>query len=322
MGNRHLMFRAARKILRRTPYTSSYQQINGQSANDYIYNLVSECLSTHKGLMISKFGTIELDNYVCHLINNNGVKFRNYIDALKGEYSIHSDDAFQKLCNNAGFFPNDNSLISRYCQMVKNDIPEIDVLGSYIIAEKYINDLLKQDCVKVDLDGYYAPFKWRNPWTSALKGKNVVVIHPFAKSIKEQYKKRDKLFEDPNTLPEFNNLFVIKAVQSIAGNTNMLPYNNWFEALEDMKKQLDSCVYDAVIVGCGAYGMHLCAHAKRQNKVAIQLAGWTQMLFGIYGKRWIEDQPEYSKYINENWIRPSLDETPNSISSVEGGCYW
>lgn len=322
MDNKHFVFRAARKMLRKSPYTDKYQQIVDQAANDYIYERVCDSIDASTGLMISKFGTIELDNYVCNLVNASGLGLHNYKDALTGEYSIHQEEAFHKLCNNAGFFPTDISLIGKYCDMVDQDISQIDILGSYISAERFIEQKLNKECVKVNLDGYYAPFLWENPWTKALKAKKVVVIHPFADSIKRQYERRDKLFKNPDTLPEFESLVVIKAVQSIAGNTDSLPFKNWFEALDYMKEQLDACDYDAVLVGCGAYGMHLCAHAKRQNKVAVQLAGWTQMLFGIYGKRWLEDQPEYSRFINEYWIRPSVEETPTGISSVEGGCYW
>ena len=46
------------------------------------------------------------------------------------------------------------------------------------------------------------------------------------------------------------------------------------------------------------------------------------MLFGIYGNRWIKDQPEFKKYINEYWTRPSIDERPKNVEKVEGGCYW
>lgn len=89
-----------------------------------------------------------------------------------------------------------------------------------------------------------------------------------------------------------------------------------------MKKEMEKDEFDIALIGCGAYGFPLSVHAKRLGKVGIHLAGWTQMLFGIYGKRWLVDQPQYAKFINENWVRPSLDEVPQNASKVEGGCYW
>ena len=48
----------------------------------------------------------------------------------------------------------------------------------------------------------------------------------------------------------------------------------------------------------------------------------TQMIFGVYGKRWVESEPVYKKYINEYWIRPGNNEKPLGANRIEGGCYW
>lgn len=125
-----------------------------------------------------------------------------------------------------------------------------------------------------------------------------------------------------DVLPEFEQLRVIKAIQSAAGNATETGYNSWFDALNSMKMQMDEEDYDIALIGCGAYGMSLAAHAKRKGKIAIHLAGWTQMLFGIYGKRWLEDQPQYSRFINEYWVRPDESERPKNADTIEGACYW
>lgn len=316
---KHIIFRACRKIFRQDPYTNEFTTYIGQDANDYIAKRIK---NEKKGLMISKFGTIELDNIICYEVNKKGCNINDYINAIQGKYSIHEQEAFEKLCNNAGFFPNNIELMEKYNNLVRKDMREIDILGSYLKAERYINDSLASGCVKVDLDGYYAPFLWKNPWTRLLEGKKVLVVHPFVDSIKKQYARREKLFSDPKVLPQFSELHLIKAVQSIANNEKSLPYKNWFEALKHMEKQMDEIDYEVALIGCGAYGMNLAAHAKRKGKIAIHLAGWTQMLFGIYGNRWIQDQPEYSKFVNDYWIRPSKNERPNNADRVENACYW
>ena len=99
-------------------------------------------------------------------------------------------------------------------------------------------------------------------------------------------------------------------------------FKDWFEALQYMKDEIDKCDYDIALIGCGAYGMCLAAHVKRQGKQAVHLASMTQMLFGVYGKRWIDSEPEYRKYINKYWIRPDKKEKPQGADKIEGGCYW
>ena len=210
--------------------------------------------------------------------------------------------------------------MENFVKLALEDCKLIDVLASYIDKETYLKEELKS-CKRVNLNAFYAPFFWKNPWTKELEGKRVLVVHPFVESIASQYhNRRELLFKDPNVLPEFKELICIKAVQSLGGEK--VPFKDWFEALDFMKAEIDKCDYDIAIIGCGAYGMSLAAHVKLCGKIGIHLAGWTQMLFGVYGNRWIKAQPEYSKFINEYWVRPNANEQIKNGNKVENGCYW
>lgn len=307
------------KIFRKkiNPYSEQYVQLRDQAANDYVREEIAKALEEKRGLMISKWGTTELNAVCCILSRELHIPFWAKIT---GEIGYDKESAVKWLCFNSGFFPSDVKLAERFAKMAIDDANSIDILGSYINKEKFIEDHLK-NAVKINLDGYYAPFLWENPWTKELKDKKVLVVHPFAETIEQQYKKREKLFKNSEVLPSFRALYTIKAVQSIGGE-GAPGFKNWFDALEYMEAQMDRIDYDVVLIGCGAYGMSLAAHAKRRGKVAIHLAGWTQMLFGIYGNRWLNDQPRYAKYINEYWVRPSEEEKPKASESIENGCYW
>jgi hypothetical protein len=164
----------------------------------------------------------------------------------------------------------------------------------------------------VDLEPWYH----NSPWTKALAGKKVLVIHPFEKTIKSQYKKRTKLFANPNILPKFT-LKTLKAVQSLGGNSD--DFSNWFDALKHMEDKISSTDFDIAIIGCGAYGLPLAAHVKRMGKKAVHLGGATQLLFGIKGKRWEDSN---FKFINDYWVRPLEEEKPKAHKQVENSCYW
>lgn len=144
------------------------------------------------------------------------------------------DKEILRLYNNAGVFPAAKETGDHFCKLMLQDIGAIDTLASYAWCERYITEYLL-NCSTVNLDGYYAPFLYKKPWTRVLEGKRVLVIHPFAESIKQQYKKRNLLFENSNVLPQFKSLRVIKAVQSIAGND--CGFSDWFSALEYMKRR-------------------------------------------------------------------------------------
>lgn len=298
-----------------------YTDVTNQQANDYVYDFLSDNSST-EGKMIGKFGTIELSNIIAYHYKINHWT----LDYLKDIISYNADFNFKStikaLCSNAGFFPCDVRLGKKYYEQMLRDMSEIDVLGSYIYQEKHVRQFLTGVKKRINLEGYYAPFLWKNPWTRYLKGKRVLVVHPFVESIRYQYENnREKIWADPNVLPQFKELLTIKAVQSIA-DAKEQPFRDWFEALKYMEDEISKLDFDVALIGCGAYGMCLAAHVKRMGKTAIHLAGWTQMLFGVYGNRWLKDQPEYARFINEYWIRPNENERPKGAEKVEGGCYW
>ena len=159
------------------------------------------------------------------------------------------------------------------------------------------------------------PFMAPNPWSAKLAGKRVVVIHPFADTIRAQYAKREQLFPGRNVLPSFE-LRIVRAVQTIAGNKDDR-FTTWFEALEYMYNEAMSQDFDAAIIGCGAYGFPLAAKLKAAGKIAIHLGGATQLLFGIKGKLWaIEYTGAYPEMMNNPaWVHPS--ERPDRF-----GAYW
>lgn len=151
----------------------------------------------------------------------------------------------------------------------------------------------------------------------------MLVVHPFADTIRAQYQKRGELFTNApggvNTLPELASLTVIPAVQGLAGQKT--GYDTWFDALTAMEKQMDACDYEVAIIGAGAYGLPLAAHARDTGHVAIQMSGATQLLFGIKGRRW-DTHPQISKLYNPAWVRPAPAEQPANKQAVEGGSYW
>lgn len=291
----------------------------GQSANDYVLN----CLKTNdKGLLVAKFGTVELNNLCAYVASSKPIKsIPDIWWFVRGYQQLYPNSTFLGLCNNAGFFPQNIELGYQWKNLVLEDMVKIDILGSYIRQEQRFKKQL-MNAVKIQIEGYLAPFLWNNPWTSALRAKRVLVVHPFVDTIAKQYEKRSHLFDNPDVLPDFSNLQLVKAVQSIAGNGSSTGFSSWFDALSYMKSEMDKYEYDVALIGCGAYGMHLAAHAKKRGKIGIHMAGWTQMLFGIYGNRWLKDQPEYAKFINDYWVRPSDLEKPRNADSIEHGCYW
>lgn len=279
-----------------TPYYSSEEGVN----------LISSMIQSGKPLFIGRLGETELRTMDC------------YERFWYNPILLHRVN--RDICVNAGFFPRRTIQIRKYCELKKSIMKDMDMLGLCLWnnEEYYVKKYMNLDACF--LGNILDPLYWENSWTTYLKGKKVLVIHPFADTISNQYSlKRDCLFSDVNILPEFQ-LITIKAVQSIGGK-GINDYANWFEALEHMKQQIEKCDFDIALLGCGAYGLPLAAYIKQLRKQAIYVGGALQLMFGIYGKRW-ENAEHVTRHINKNWVYPSLEETPQFYKEVESGCYW
>lgn len=278
-----------------------------KETNQWIYNKII----SGEPFLVSRFGNTELQTMV------------SYIDIYRmddlGESKTVFDEWFARLHEGAGFFPADESLSEMFVDEMISACQKIDMLAMWHCnMEDYFISKYMKDTVLTYISRIEA---WRcdEPWSAALKGKRVLVIHPFESTIRSQYAKRELLFKNKNVLPEFE-LITLKAVQTIAGEKDER-FATWFEALDYMYAEAMKKEFDIAIIGCGAYGMPLAAKLRAQGKQVIHLGGATQLLFGIKGKRWVES-PMIKLEYNDNWVYPSEDEKPKGSQNVEGGCYW
>ena len=102
--------------------------------------------------------------------------------------------------NNAGFFPVNDDSLKRFAKLMLQDMKEVDILASWRPEEIFFRKQL-HDAFKISLADLW-PSTDRDYWSKTLKGKKILVIHPFADSIQSQYiQHRDKLFPNELILP-------------------------------------------------------------------------------------------------------------------------
>ena len=266
-------------------------------------NQIYETILSGKPFMAARFGATEI----------KAVLYPRLPKLLKFFFKKR---IFSRMFTLSGFFPSNEENIIKFSEMMINNTKLIDILGSWRMEEFFLKKELKN--VTIVKLNYLEPYLNDPPWSKALENKKILVIHPFAESIREQYKKKDFLFNNKYILPDFK-LDVIKAVQSLSGEKN--PFENWFQALEFMKNKISKKDFDIALIGCGAYGFPLAAYVKEIGKQAIHMGGGLQILFGIKGKRW-DNHPIIGKFYNEHWIRPRAEDKPAKSYLVEDDCYW
>lgn len=267
-------------------------------------NFIAEKIEEGNPMAIARFGSTELYN----------------LEVFDMKIQSKYENALGMLCQFSGFFPKEINLAFEFAKLMKESCEQIDCLGIWnmFMEEHYIKKCMPKSIYLTQLR-FLEPWFSDTPWTYALKGKKVLVIHPFVDTIRNQYEKRNKLFADAKILPDFD-LYTLRAVQTIAGEKDDR-FITWFEALDYMYNEAMKIDFDVALIGCGAYGFPLAAKLKKSGKQAIHMGGVLQILFGIKGKRW-EDDPVVSKLFNDEWCYPDPTETPQQAKKIEGGCYW
>lgn len=304
------------KLTKKPIHLSHYANKNVlsvQNGNDWI----RRAASSGRPFMACRLGKTELNAMVCFdsLARNIG----NVGDGTIVKSSSKQTDAVKRLCRYSGFFPESETGLVNFVRLMQQSCKYADLIGVWFnYMEDYMIDRYAGRSELTYLRGL-EPWYSFNPWTSALQGKRVVIVHPFADTIHKQYLKRKLLFPGTDILPEFQ-LRIVKAVQTLAG-TRDSRFESWFDALYWMECEIMKEPFDIAIIGCGAYGLPLAAKLKEYGKQAVHLGGATQLLFGICGARW-DHHEIISKLFNENWIRPSDEEKPAGAETVEGACYW
>lgn len=318
-------FNAARRI--HTTFCETYKLPQPTPNRDpaFVNKTIYDLLRSDKPCMIGRFGSNEIESTV---FTRNRKYFKyDLLNYARGKSDIwwYPENTINRMYYNAGFFSPTTEQLDRFGEEMMKAMPLLDVLGSWCKEEGYFLDKLSK-ALFIDLE-LLNPLWGSNtqPWSSALEGKKVLVVHPFSETIQKQYAKRKFIHNDLRILPDFS-LTTIQAVQSITGQKPD-GFDNWFDALHYMENMIDKTEYDICIIGCGAYGMLLAAHCKQMGKKAIHMGGATQLLFGIIGKRWEDPNYGYNKtnyltFMTPHWVRPSENETPEKSSEIEKGCYW
>ncbi|WP_041710802.1 hypothetical protein [Prochlorococcus marinus] len=280
--------------------------------------IIFKFIKSHEPFMVGRFGWTEIDT----LIHYENFLKMNSLEKLH-EWSLTLRYPFSKNCllndihRQSGFYPVTQKNIGLFREEMISSMKSVDLLASWVKGEskyqKYLPNaqVCKLDCIE--------PYLSNNPWSEALEGLKVLVVHPFTESIYDQYKQnRSNIFKDKKVLPKFE-LKLIKAPQTLPGDSYR--FSNWFETLDALTEETCQTDFDIALIGCGAYGFPLASRIKKLGKKSIHLGGATQIMFGIKGKRW-DQEPVFMNFYNEFWKYPSMNEKPKGYFGIDRGCYW
>lgn len=267
------------------------------------FAMYGEMIRINQGMIAPEIKEF-LEKYVGVLKNNAGLLFRNMEDIC--EYSSIYMKSFQNSEMFAGW--EQHGAVYRHIQESHD-----------YITNKYFNNPSREIVWAYVFDIFH--YIKTRPWTTALRGKRILIVSSFAESINEKLPYREKLYDGVDLFPDCQ-IITIKPPQT----QGMEPSLGYFgDDLREFNKKLDLIKdqYDVALVSCGGYGNLVCNHIFESGKSAIYVGGVLQMYFGVLGTRWLMERGDAVRlYLNEYWSRPKDGEKPSNHKTIEKACYW
>jgi hypothetical protein len=273
-------------------------------------NLIEQALQSQLPCFIGRIAGIELQT-AYHVCNNNRIEVTQDIGELENNAGIHitSVTSLQTYVD---------QLLQSYDHCTH--IAEWETVGKVYAITGRGQELISKrtphilKCHARELEPYY-----ENPsWMPALKGKRILIVHPFAATLQKQVPHLKEIFPDRSWFEDVSFQF-IRPPLTLAGNHRGI---DWQDHLKPCLEEIQQCEFDVALVAAGGYGMLISDYIyTTMKKSAIYVGGALQLFFGVIGKRWF-DNKEILAMMNDHWIRPTASDRPQNHTKVEKGCYW
>ena len=285
--------------------------------NIVLYNYVLKKFENNEKFIVPRISNIENDFAMLgDLIKNFG---------MKPEFNNILKRKLPEMKNNAGIKLLSIESVISYSQMYINAFENSDMFFGWEMyggmsnikqSYNYIKNKLNKPIIWASvLDVYH--YIYTCPWTLALKGKKVLIVSCFAKSIETKIPIREKIF-GVDLFPDCE-IITIAPPQTQGGNQS----EEFQIELQKFTSKLDLLEYDVALVSAGGYGNIICNYIYSKGKSAVYVGGVLQMYFGILGSRWLTDRPDVIRlFLNEHWSKPTDEEKPDGYKNIENGCYW
>ncbi len=260
--------------------------------------------------VIGKIGSVEAQGLDCYLRRERSPT--HYPPILRDQlYTL------------AGVFPPTDAFLDQFCAAYLDAVDAVDLLavwgnaGESTVVARHAGKATLIERLSLE------PYHFDDPWSSALAGKTVVVIHPFVATIEQQMRHRDKIWGERQVLPDFS-LVTLQMPLSPALQGVEHAFDTWLKLRDRLFEQIERLRFDVAMIGAGAMSLPIAAFVKSLGRIGIHTGGPTQILFGILGRRWEETREHrvLQSQFNEYWTRPADNERPPKFRKVEQGGYW
>ncbi len=228
-----------------------------------------------------------------------------------------------------GLFPWDVPSLREYMARYNDALASIDYVGMFLDetpseiaaaravpgAVMYYTDQEPDRSIPARPELCYLP---------ALEGLRVLIVSPFAELLARRanaetfeavWRKTGKRWFNPASVDALEFPYGFEpATQQKYGSPNRL--------LDEILGRIDERAFDVALIGAAGYAIPIAAHIRQKGRIAIDLGGHIQVLFGVLGNRW-RSSPEWMEaYVNEAWIDMPAQYQPTVADVCDRHAYW
>lgn len=185
MDNDNPLLQKAADLYRGLRFTMKYRGVDilpAAAGND----LARDLLESGQPFLFGRCGATEMRT-VADWLQNGG---HNFTDRTRAD-----------IRNLSGVFPTDDATLDKFCRLYVKTAQSAELLALWNVgAEREV--IRGCDATRFTELRALEPYYHARPWSAALAGKRVLVVHPFRRTILAQYEKRTQLFPGKDVLPE------------------------------------------------------------------------------------------------------------------------
>jgi hypothetical protein len=309
--------------------TNGFQHIRFDD-NGFLYNYIKDKLEKNEKFIIPRISGHE-NNFAFFgkVIQQN---IANHVQpAIPNDIQSYLQQTIPIMKRNAGIRLSNLDSIINYSNMYLRAFENCDIYGGwegwghYIPHIAHSHQFIKSNFSNKKIFWVFAMdiyhYIYNRPFTTALKGKRILIVSPFEDSIRAKLGVRSQIYDGVDLFPDCSFIFIKPPItngDNISDEFD-IELSRFYVKLNQLRGK-----YDVALLSCGGYANPIANHIyENHGASAIYVGGVLQMYFGIYGGRWLKERGDILKlFMNERWSRPSAKEKPNNFTSIENGCYW
>ena len=228
----------------------------------------------------------------------------------------------------SGLVPADASFYRRFSDRLAEDLRRLDCLGLLASLSPNELDVVRGHRYEGKLTGFLNQEPDRgNPadesscYLPSIRGRRLLIVHPFAGLLRDRANRETFEAVWGTTGKRWFEPASVEAVEFPYGfePATQERYGTAERLLDEITAEIESADFDVALIAAGMLGIPIAAFVKSLGAVGISLGGHLQIVFGVYGERWLND-PGYRDYFNDAWIRVPPDLAPDPATTGEN--YW